>query len=159
VTLTRTQIADYARQAGFPESTINIAVAIALAESGGRADARCNSCAGVAEDSRGLWQINIRAHPEYSGVDLTDPLANAKAALSISKGGKTFTPWSTFTSGAYRKFLSAESSVIGTASSALNSFSGHFSIKPVSKATTRAIIYGTTALLVFFVLVNLMKGR
>ncbi len=158
--LTREQIADYARRAGFPEAAINTMVAIALAESRGNPEAHCFNCVpGVQEDSRGLWQINVRAHPEYASQNLSDPLTNAKAALDISRGGTKFTPWTTFTSGAYKKYLAGEAAVVGAATSAINTFTGSFSPKPVSKETTRIIIYGTTTLLAFFVLLNLWKGK
>jgi len=81
-----------ALSAGFPADKAVTWTAIALAESGGRADAH----AGHGENSWGLWQINVA-----SGVrdnrwgDLTDPVNNARAAFEISGGGRDMSPWTT----------------------------------------------------------------
>jgi hypothetical protein len=85
--------------------------AIAMAESGGRPEAHNPN---PPDDSYGLWQINMlgslgpsrRASLGLStNRDLFDPLTNAKAAVAIAAGGKNKTPWSTFTNGAYKNFL------------------------------------------------------
>jgi murein DD-endopeptidase MepM/ murein hydrolase activator NlpD len=91
--LTAAQIYLVARQAGFPRDAAVNFTAIALAESGGRPDARLHT--GV-EDSRGLWQINIKpgVHKNVWG-DLYDPQTNARAAFDISNGGRNLYPWST----------------------------------------------------------------
>lgn len=50
-------------------------------ESGGRSDARKND---EVEDSRGLFQINTRAHPGLGAkYDLADPAQNAQAAREV----------------------------------------------------------------------------
>ncbi|CUU58200.1 Transglycosylase SLT domain-containing protein [Parafrankia irregularis] len=83
---------------GVPTSTW---VAIALAESGGNPSARL---ATSIEDSRGLWQINTWAHPWTKGINLYDTHANAAAAKKVcSSQGPT--AWSTYTNGAYLKYL------------------------------------------------------
>jgi hypothetical protein len=41
----------------------------------------------------------------HSNDELFDPDENAKAAWAISGHGKSFQPWSTYTDGAYRKYL------------------------------------------------------
>lgn len=83
---------------GVPTSTW---VAIALAESGGNPNARL---ATSIEDSRGLWQINTWAHPWAKSTDLYNPSTNAAAAKKVcSMQGPT--AWSTYTNGAYLKFL------------------------------------------------------
>lgn len=95
---------------GNPDDADEMA-AIALAESGGRPDAH-NPV--PPDDSYGLWQINMLGGmgPERrakfglsSNRDLFDPLTNAKAAVAIAAGGKNKTPWSTYTNGAFRNFL------------------------------------------------------
>src|SRR5918911_4541357 len=91
-TLTPLQIYEVLRQAGFPPNAAVNFTAIAMAESSGRTDARLNTS---AEDSRGLWQINLHAHPNYRNADLYDPLTNARAAYDISGGGRNLYPWST----------------------------------------------------------------
>jgi Lysozyme like domain len=69
---------------------LQVAVAIALAESGGNTTARANTS---REDSRGLWQINVRAHPEFASANLYDPAVNARAAKAVhAKQG--FDAWS-----------------------------------------------------------------
>lgn len=51
--------------------------AIMLLESGGKPDAHNNS---GTEDSRGLFQINLKANPAYKDLDLFDPVINAMVA-------------------------------------------------------------------------------
>lgn len=85
-----------ATSVGFPDP--KMATAIACAES------RCNPRAiGDGGTSFGLWQIHRSAHPW--ATDLFNPESNARAALRISKGGTDWSHWSTFKSGAYRRFL------------------------------------------------------
>lgn len=106
--LTTAQIAGYASRAGFKGDALTKAVAIALAESGGRSDARGDV---ALQDSTwgpslGLWQVrSLRAQTgtgrERDATRLTDPAFNAAAAWSISNHGKNFGPWTTYTNGAY----------------------------------------------------------
>jgi Lysozyme like domain len=94
-------IADVASNAGFSGVDLVTAVAIAYAESSGNPGA-----VGDNGDSIGLWQINLPNHPEYQGVDLTDPQTNANAAFAIySAAGNSFSPWTTFKTGAYESNL------------------------------------------------------
>ena len=91
-------------QGGNPAAA-GIAAAIALAESGGNPDD--NYAPGPQEDSRGLWQINVAptANPQYGKLNLYDPTQNVKIAIAMSQNGRNWRPWTTFTSGDYRKFL------------------------------------------------------
>jgi hypothetical protein len=100
-------------QAGGSAAAAPIAAAIALAESGGNPSSH-NGNAGTGDDSWGLWQINMigsmgpsrRAQFGLtSNTQLTDPLTNAKAAVALSNNGKNWSPWTTYTSGAYRKYM------------------------------------------------------
>ena len=116
-TLTPTQIAFYAQQAGFTGSGLQTITAIALAESGGSTNAVCNSCSGVSEYSVGLTQINTLAHPQYSNSQLTNPLYNMQAAYAVSNGGTNFTPWSTYTNGSFVNFLSQAQTAVNDISS------------------------------------------
>lgn len=85
--------------AGGDPSRADIAVAVALAESGGKTDAQHVNTNGTID--RGIWQIN-----SVHGAQSTfDPANNASAAVSISKNGTDWTPWTTFNSGAYKQFL------------------------------------------------------
>lgn len=70
-----------------------VAAEIAKAESGGR------QYAASPTNDVGYWQINRTAHP---GLATFDPLGNAKAAILLSDNGRDWSPWTTYTSGAYR---------------------------------------------------------
>ena len=78
-------------QAGGSDAKAVMAASIAMAESGGQQFATGT----VGE--RGYWQIN----PDHGSLSTYDPLGNAKAAVIISGDGTDWTPWTTFTSGAY----------------------------------------------------------
>jgi hypothetical protein len=96
------EIADALRKAGAPADAVRRWVAIALAESGGRAMATNES---PVETSLGPWQINLKAHPGVS-VECARDLACATAeAKRISKGFTDAGPWGAFTNGSYRKYL------------------------------------------------------
>jgi len=103
-TVSDAQIASYAHAAGLDSCRVSLAtwVAIALAESGGNRYAHAT----VGEDSRGLWQINMRAHSSWvGGRDLYDPATNAWAATQVCKGSGP-SAWTTYTKGSYRTYLS-----------------------------------------------------
>lgn len=103
-TLGSDDISSYAQNAGFSGDDLNTAVAIALAESSGNPQAVGDLTLGV---SVGLWQINLKAHPEYTQDELYDPQKNANAAFAVYSAAKSqFTPWTTFKTGAYEAYLS-----------------------------------------------------
>lgn len=97
-------LARYGYAAGWRGDDLVTAVAVALAESGGRASAHNMD----GEDSRGAWQINVGpgANPQYASLDLYNPTTNAAVAYRVwqSGGGRTFRPWTTYTGGAYRRY-------------------------------------------------------
>jgi hypothetical protein len=109
--LTPNQIKYFASKQGFTGNDLNIAVAVALAESGGRPRAHN----GVPpDDSYGLWQINMigalgparrKAFGIPTNETLYDPNVNAKAAYIVWKGSGGWKNWSTYTSGAYKRFM------------------------------------------------------
>lgn len=99
--LSAQEIYRYARMAGFTPDEATTMTAIALAESGGNTGAHNP----VGEDSRGLWQINVAAHPSLAGTDLSDPLANARAAYDVSHGGADISPWTVTHGGADARYL------------------------------------------------------
>lgn len=109
--LSAQDIAVYARSAGFSGDDLTQAVAIALAESNGNPNAyNPETAAGTpqGQGSYGLWQIYLKAHPEFAGFDLYDPLQNANAAYQIwAQSG--FGAWSTYKNGAYQAFLDTAS--------------------------------------------------
>lgn len=110
------QIYDAARAAGFTPDQATTWTAIALAESGGETGALNDQ----GEHSVGLWQINLGAHANRWG-DLTDPVANARAAYDISRQGTDMRPWTvTHASNAggahdYRSYLHDVSAATGYA--------------------------------------------
>ncbi|QHC25040.1 peptidoglycan-binding protein [Streptomyces sp. GS7] len=109
-----TELRALATQVGFTGSDINIAAAVAMAES--RGDPAIVGDEGLADNkwgpSFGLFQIRSLRHPEqFSPPDslriagkLKDPVYNAKTAKAI-KDAHGWSQWSTFTNGAYRKFM------------------------------------------------------
>lgn len=74
-------------QAGGSAQTAAMAAVVALAESGGNPNATNSN--GDGSMDRGLWQINSVHGP----LSTTDPMANARAAISISAGGSNWRPW------------------------------------------------------------------
>lgn len=86
-------------QAGGNPKYAAIAAAIAEAESSGNAGATNNDSNGSTD--RGLWQINS----SHGSQSTYDPLANARAAVAISSNGSNWSPWTTYKTGAYRKYL------------------------------------------------------
>lgn len=80
------------------------AVAVAGPESTYRDAARLVTS---QEDSRGMWQVNTLAHPWAASMNLRDTNAAAGAAFRVwSQAGRSWSPWTGFTSGNYRNFLS-----------------------------------------------------
>ena len=111
--LSADQIQAYAQNAGFTGYDLQMAVAIALAESnGGDPNAYNPEVAAPGgtprgQGSYGLWQIYLKMHPEFAGQNLYDPQTNANAAYSIYSKAGGFDPWSTYTSGKYTAYMQA----------------------------------------------------
>lgn len=103
--LTPAQIAQVARAAGFIGAGLVTAVAVALAESGGNPRAVHVNADKYRSRDRGLWQINDHWHPEVSDAAAFDPASAAAAAYRISGGGRSWSAWSTYKSGAAAKQL------------------------------------------------------
>lgn len=104
------QLVGFAQGAGFQGSSANTIAAIALAESGGDPNAINYSDPG---GSYGLTQINGAAHGPTAVNTLGNPQEAFAQAFAISNGGSSFTPWSTYNSGAYLPFLPGGSSGSG----------------------------------------------
>lgn len=96
--------------AGFKGDGLRTAWAVAMAESGGRPRA-------LADDSDdlsyGLFQINMigdlgpARREQYnlkSNEDLYDPATNARVAFLMSQKGTNWSPWTTYTGGAYKDY-------------------------------------------------------
>jgi hypothetical protein len=122
VALTIRQIDAAALEAGWLLSDERaIAVAIAMAESGGNPAATHRNTNGSTD--YGLWQINsIHADILRTG-SWSNPTDNARMARKVyENAGRKFTPWVTYTNGRYLAFLSVARSTAlneGTGSSAL----------------------------------------
>ncbi|HLN76529.1 MAG TPA: NlpC/P60 family protein [Nocardioidaceae bacterium] len=108
-------------QAGFSGQSLNMAYAIAMAESGGNARA-FNGNRSTGDQSYGLFQINMlggmgperrRQFGLSSNDDLYDMVTNAKVAYKMSKGGTDWSPWSTFKRGDYQKYMGQSGAQVG----------------------------------------------
>jgi hypothetical protein len=106
--MTPAEIAAVAKGAGFSGQSLQIAVAVALAESGGNPRAHNRV---PPDDSYGLWQINMlgslgparrKQFGLSSNSQLFDPSTNARAAWAISNRGTNWRPWSVYLFGQYR---------------------------------------------------------
>ena len=105
------QIAAFGHEAGWRGDVLVVAVAVALAESGGNPRAHN---ATPPDDSYGLWQINMLGplgpdrRARYglgANRELWEPAVNARVAHAVSDAGRNWSPWSTYTNGSYRRHL------------------------------------------------------
>jgi LysM repeat protein len=80
------------KAAGGSSSKAFVAAEIAMAESGG------NQYAHSPTNDYGYWQIN----GVHGSMATYNAIGNAKAAIAISDNGRDWSPWTTYTSGAYR---------------------------------------------------------
>lgn len=102
----------FAQQAGFQGPKADLMAAIAMAESYGWT----NAYNGVGrDDSYGITQINAKAHGDIAKEAYNNPLRAMQLAFDVSKGGTNFSPWTTYTSGAYKKYLDNPNLVAGGA--------------------------------------------
>jgi hypothetical protein len=110
-TLTRNQIAGHAATAGFTGEDLQIAVAVALAESGGDTHAHNST---PPDNSYGLMQINMlgamgpdrrKRFKLSKNEDLFDPATNMRVAYGIWKEQGWQRGWTTYSRGTYKKFL------------------------------------------------------
>lgn len=70
-----------------------------LAESGG-------NCSAISRtNDYGCFQINAPSHPQWTTDQLLNYQTNIDAAFQVSSGGTNWNAWTTFTSGAYLKYL------------------------------------------------------
>ncbi len=88
--LSQSEVRSYLMSAGFTGSALNEAVQISFCESS--FDTEAHNTWG--EDSRGLMQINLNAHPVYSSLDLFDPALNTLIAHDLYiEAGSSFRDW------------------------------------------------------------------
>jgi hypothetical protein len=80
---------------------LDTAIAIALAESGGNTDAVSQT------GDYGLYQINRAAHADlFANHTWNDPASNTDMARIVwENAGKSFSPWTTYKTGAYKSHL------------------------------------------------------
>lgn len=110
--LSAPQIAGYASAAGFTGRSLTLAVAVALAESGGRTDATHRNSNGSTD--YGLWQINSVHGDLIRSGSWSNPADNARMAHSVyAAAGGSFRPWATYTSGRYLAFVGRASAASG----------------------------------------------
>lgn len=104
-------LASAAQAAGFPAEQLTTAVAIGLAESGGNPTATHLNDNGTTD--YGLWQIDSVHTAILASGDWRDPASNARMALAVwQASGGSWTPWATFTSGAYTGHLAAAATAV-----------------------------------------------
>lgn len=143
------EIAKLAYSAGFRGDALNIAVQIALAESGGNTNAyNPETAAGTAtgSGSRGLWQIYGTAHPEYNNDSAFDPRVNAQAAYKVFReAGNRFTPWSTYNQGMATPTQNWAAQVGNGVANVVNRISGRTAGKPATQTTTTTRVAGPVA--------------
>jgi lysozyme-like protein len=101
---TAQELAKAAKAAGFPADQIQTAVAVALAESGGRADAAARNNNGSYD--YGAWQINTVHGSLLSQGDKFNINDNAKMAFTVwQRAGNSWSPWVAYKNQRYRTFL------------------------------------------------------
>ena len=114
-TATQAQMTKFAEQAGFSPENAKIMGAIAMGESGGRLGIDTVQ-SGLDPDktnefSIGATQINVQAHGDklkklgYTADDLRDPVKNFQVAKMVYDEMGSFSPWSVYKSGDYKKYL------------------------------------------------------
>ena len=112
-TLSPSQIYTLLLQGGFTPADARMMTAIAQAESAANPGAVGDVGLQTATwgPSVGLFQIRTLKSETGTGSDrdiqrlMNNPAEQVKAAMNISNGGRNLRPWSTYTNGAYRKFL------------------------------------------------------
>lgn len=89
------------------DETLAIAVAIAMAESGGN-ETKVSPINSDGSYDVGLWQINSihrRDHPTWTTEWLKNPENNAAAMATISSNGLNWRPWTVYKTGRYKDYL------------------------------------------------------
>jgi hypothetical protein len=97
---------------GFRGHDLDVAVAIGMAESGGKSVTSKPNSDGTVD--RGFMQINS----SHGAMSTLDPTGSAAAAFKLYKSRGGFGDWTTFNSGAYKQFMDKTGSGKGSSSSA-----------------------------------------
>ena len=107
---------DLMKAQGATDEEARTFAALAQPESGGNPLAH-NANFRTGDNSYGLWQINMlgamgpqrrRQFGLSSNEDLYDPATNARVALAMHRRAGGYRDWSTYNSGAYRKYMSTQ---------------------------------------------------
>jgi hypothetical protein len=89
--------------AGGAKAQAPMAAAIALAESGGNSAAMNYTDNNGTQTSVGLWQVSSGTHQYPSSW--TTPAGNASEAVAKYQAAGGWSPWGTYSSGAYKRYL------------------------------------------------------
>jgi hypothetical protein len=101
--LTYNQLYQLALDAGFKGASALTMAAVAMAESGG--DPKIQHVNDDGSIDNGVLQINNKAHPNISVEQADNPQAAFQAAYQISSSGMNFNPWTTYKTGAWKKYV------------------------------------------------------
>lgn len=119
-TLAAAQVYQLARNAGLGHDAAVIATAIAKGESGWSTTAVGDTTLTDATwgPSIGLWQIrSVKAETgrgsSRDASQLKRPEFNARSMVSISSNGTNWSPWTIYTNGSYRSYLSQVRAAVG----------------------------------------------
>lgn len=133
-TLTKDQVAQFMRNAGFPESVIPVGLAVSYAESGWQTG-NCN-LADANGGSFGLWQINGIHFGNTSKDCAFDPQCATNYAHMLWTG-QGWNPWGAFTDGRYLSYLNGATPPSG---SGAPSGTSSTSITPPDPMSPQAIL-------------------
>ena len=147
--------------AGFDAVSAVRATAIALAESGGRSDARGDLGLQTSTWGPSVGLMQVRSLKAETGrgtardvTRLDDPVQNMLAAYEISHGGRDWTPWSTYKNGRWQRFLATAQKAAASSPGAPATGgvtvqqASVFGIPTPGDVADKAIAWGTKALLV-----------
>ena len=98
-TYTQKQLQQLWIQAGGDPSKALMASAVAMAESGGRANAQDDDSNGTVD--KGLWQINT----SNGALSTYNPIQNARSAVQLSDNGTNWGDWVTYNNGDYLQYM------------------------------------------------------
>lgn len=101
-------IVGFATQAGWQGPDLVVAVAVALAASGGADHALETYPHGTPRQTRGLWAVDVDQVADDVAATLYDPRANAKAAYGLWEANGHSFEWSpAYRSGGWRTYVDA----------------------------------------------------
>lgn len=144
--LSAEDIARLLRSIGWPESTLTVAVALVLAESGGDPYAKNSAGNSPPSTDRGLWQFNSYWRKDVDDACAYDPVCSSRKALITSKNGTDFSAWSAYKNGSYQGKMSQAAAGVAAAN------------KPKVVSTTGTLVDPTTSSMVSVIKAAIQKG-